>query len=325
MHTLNLEQLRTLVAVVDHGTFDAAAAALNVSAPAISQRIRALEDSSGRVLVRRDKPVLPTPAGEALLRTARQMLHLEQAAEVELAAHDTGSDAGGGAGELGDEEAPMLSLPVAVNSDSLAAWFLSALAAADCGPRVLFDIRREDEAHSAELLRSGEVMAAVTSEAKPVQGCRAVPLGVMRYRACATQALAEQYGLAGIGGLLERDPTAGQQLRRERLRVMPRIDFDLRDAMQSTFYRNLTGEEPSPHSHSIPSTAEYTSAVRYGLGWGLIPEQIAHEYLDSGALVDFSPDAPHEVQLYWQHWRIRSMVLDQLTAAVTATAAAMLV
>lgn len=311
MSSLNLEQLRTLVAVVDHGTFDAAAAALNVSAPAISQRIRALEDSTGRVLVRRDKPVLPTAAGETLLRTARQMLHLEQALAVEMSA---------GADVLDDDrerdghdeaDAPVMTVPVAVNSDSLSGWFLRSLVAAELGPRVLFDIRREDEAHSTELLRSGEVMAAVTSEKAAVQGCRVVSLGAMRYRACASPAVAARAGL---------DDELPAAQRRRMLRRIPRIDFDARDAMQRTFYRRLTGENPDTPSHAIPSTAEYHKAIRLGLGWGLFPEQMAQKYLDSGELVDIAPDLRHEVPLYWQHWRIRSPILDRLTAAVQATA-----
>ena len=55
--TANADQLRALAAVVDAGTFEAAAAALHVTPAAVSQRIKALEEQSGRVLVRRSKPV----------------------------------------------------------------------------------------------------------------------------------------------------------------------------------------------------------------------------------------------------------------------------
>ena len=39
----------------------------------------------------------------------------------------------------------------------------------------------EDQAHSQELLRSGDVLAAVTNSPAAVQGCTAEPLGVLRY------------------------------------------------------------------------------------------------------------------------------------------------
>jgi hypothetical protein len=47
---------------------------------------------------------------------------------------------------------------------------------------VLFDIRVEDQDHSARLLRAGVVMGAVTTERRPVAGCRVQRLGVFRRR-----------------------------------------------------------------------------------------------------------------------------------------------
>ncbi|MCG3017700.1 hypothetical protein KZ288_28610, partial [Escherichia coli] len=69
---------------------------------------------------------------------------------------------------------------------SLATWFLDAMTEVHSLGRVVFDLRREDESLSSQLLRRGEVMAAVTSESRPVQGCRSLPLGSMRYLACAS-------------------------------------------------------------------------------------------------------------------------------------------
>jgi LysR family transcriptional regulator (chromosome initiation inhibitor) len=66
MDALHLDQLRTLVAVVDLGSFDAAATYLHLTQSAVSQRIRALEDSAGRILVRRDRPVTATDISKTL-------------------------------------------------------------------------------------------------------------------------------------------------------------------------------------------------------------------------------------------------------------------
>ena len=77
MTDLPLDQVRTLLAVVDEGTFDAAAAALHVTPSAISQRVKALEQRTGRVLLLRTKPVRPTESGEVLVRLARQVARLE--------------------------------------------------------------------------------------------------------------------------------------------------------------------------------------------------------------------------------------------------------
>ncbi|MGO1167662.1 MAG: LysR family transcriptional regulator, partial [Janibacter sp.] len=48
---MHLDQLRALLAVVDHGTFEAAARSLHVTPSAVSQRIKGLERDTGRVLV----------------------------------------------------------------------------------------------------------------------------------------------------------------------------------------------------------------------------------------------------------------------------------
>ncbi|HJF13094.1 LysR family transcriptional regulator, partial [Corynebacterium falsenii] len=45
--------LDTLLAIVDLGSFDAAASALGISPSAVSQRIKTLESEAGRVLIRR--------------------------------------------------------------------------------------------------------------------------------------------------------------------------------------------------------------------------------------------------------------------------------
>ncbi|HHX84146.1 MAG TPA: LysR family transcriptional regulator ArgP [Actinomycetales bacterium] len=297
MKPLHLDQLRTLVAVVDLGSFDAAAAHLHVTQSAVSQRIRALEDSAGRILVRRDRPVSPTASGEALLRTARQMLHLEESLGHEL---------GGGDDEAGGHVA----LAVACNADSLATWFLDAMAAVHASGRVVFDVRREDESLSTDLLRRGEVMAAVTSEAHPVQGCRSLPLGAMRYLACASPSFVGRHLAVG-------SPASG-------LGRAPVVDFDRSDGHQSRHYRRLTRRDPTGPRHYVPSSHDHLRAIGAGLGWGLLPEQLAAPGLASGDLVELSPDRPLDVPLYWQHWKLHSPALDALTDAVRDTASAAL-
>src|SRR6185436_10318911 len=94
-----------------HGTLDAAASALHVTPSAISQRAKALETSAGQVLLVRSKPARATPAGETVLRMARQ---------VELLAADTSAEL--------ERTGELPRLAVAVNADSMATWFLPAIA-----------------------------------------------------------------------------------------------------------------------------------------------------------------------------------------------------
>ena len=174
--------------------------------------------------------------------------------------------------------------------------------------RVVFDIRREDESLSSELLRRGEVMAAVTSESRPVQGCRALPLGSMRYLACASPGFVARH---------LRDGSATAALGRA-----PIVDFDPSDGHQNSHYRRLARREPTGPRHFVPSSHDHVRAIVAGLGWGLIPEQLATPWLVSGEIVDVSPDLPLDVPLFWQHWKLQSPDLDALTEAVLDTARA---
>src|SRR3954467_4473709 len=132
---LDLGQLRALDATIRAGTLEAAARALHVTPSAISQRLRALEIATGRVLLVRTKPVQVTESGQAVLRLARQ---------VELLTAEV-------AREFGDDpsaERPP-SLPIAVNADSLATWVPPALA--PLADEVCFDLYREDQEHTSGL------------------------------------------------------------------------------------------------------------------------------------------------------------------------------
>ena len=89
---MEIDQVETFLAVVTYGGFHRAAAALRVSQPAVSARIRALEVSLGvKLFTRVHSNVLLSPAGKALrpvaeqlLRTvalARQAVHVSQPSE----------------------------------------------------------------------------------------------------------------------------------------------------------------------------------------------------------------------------------------------------
>ena len=120
--------------MIEQGSFDAAAARLHVTPSAVSQRIKALEQRVGQVLVVREKPCTATAAGTPLLRLAAQTALLEAEALAEM---------GGGDGAAAR-------IALAANADSMATWFTGVFGALD---GVLFDIRIEDQDHSARLLR----------------------------------------------------------------------------------------------------------------------------------------------------------------------------
>ncbi|WP_162409081.1 LysR family transcriptional regulator [Acuticoccus sediminis] len=72
---MDIRQLRYFVAVVERGSFSAAARHLSVAQPALSRHVRALEEGLGVLLVRRDAHgVRPTEHGERLFHQASSIL-----------------------------------------------------------------------------------------------------------------------------------------------------------------------------------------------------------------------------------------------------------
>lgn len=275
-------QLAALTAIADHGTFDAAARALHVTPSAISQRIRALESQVGQVVVRRTAPCTPTPAGEVLLRLARQSRLL----------HDEARDA------LAHGHEGVVDLPVAVNADSLATWFRGVIGEVATWPEVALRLHVQDQAHSADLLRRGEVLAAVTSDPVPVQGCSVEPIGSLRYVPAATRTFAERWRRG-------RGPDWA---------AMPMVVFNDKDDLQHDLLAARGLGEP-PVVHRVPTSADFLEAVCLGLGWGMIPAP----QLD-GRLVPLGSRLHVDVPLHWQRWRLDSPTLDRLTVAVRRTA-----
>jgi LysR family transcriptional regulator (chromosome initiation inhibitor) len=277
------DQLAALAAIVEHGTFEAAARSLHVTTSAVSQRIRALETEAGRVLVRRTAPCTATAAGEPLVRMARQWALLLGEARTEPDAR------------------VVIDLPVAVNADSLATWFRPVVGEVAGWDGARLRLHVEDQGWSADLLRRGDVLAAVTSDAVAVQGCTVEPLGAMRYRPAASPAFAERWRV-GRGFDWAR---------------MPTVVFNEKDALQHDLLATR-GLGPPPIVHRVPTSADFHQAVRLGLGWGLLPRQQLDPDLASGVLVLLSTRDHVDVPLFWQRWRLESPTLARLSEVVTA-------
>lgn len=290
--------LRTLATAVRLGTFEAAARDLHVTPSAISQRIKALETRLGRVVLHRSKPLEPTEAGHVLIRLAAQTELLEQEALAELVEDEDG------------DGSTYSSVPLAVNSDALYGWLIEALSSVQQRHRVVFEIIREDQTRTAERLRKGDAMAAITSEPRPVPGCRVVRLGALRYRAVATPAYAAAHLAGGVNAAT--------------LTEAPVVVFDRSDTLQHAWVRKVTRRHLAPPATYIPSVREFDRAVRSGMGWGMLVARDCVEDLERGRLVELVPGKTVEVPLFWQHWKLGSNVMADLTDEVVGAARAWL-
>jgi LysR family transcriptional regulator (chromosome initiation inhibitor) len=291
---MNLDhaQLRALAAVVREGSFERAAAVLHVTPSAVSQRIKALEDRVGRLLVQRTTPVAATRDGQVLVQLAEQAALLE---------HDALNRLGVA------EDAPQATLPVAVNHDSLETWFMDAALAFAARTQATLDLRAEDQDHTAELLRSGAVLGAVTTLAEPVQGCRIHPLGSMRYAATCSPDFHRRYFKDGVSA--------------QALAHAPVLVYNRKDALQGRFARRiLRGAAWQPPVWWLPSARAFVRASLAGLGWTMNPLALVQDDLQAGRLVLLRARAFEDTPLFWQHWRVNSDTMSALTDAVLGAA-----
>ena len=292
---LDYAALGALAAVIREGSFERAARALHVTPSAISQRIRLLEERVGCALVIRDQPCRATETGRRLCQHVDQVQLLEQ-------------DLQGTVPALA-QAAPGVSratLPVAVNADSLATWLAPAIAAFAAGHPVLLQVAVDDQDHTAEWLRSGAVLAAVSAMARPASGCNSRPLGDMRYLAAASPAFLQRHFAHGVGAAS--------------LALAPSLVFNAKDELQSRWVRRLCHRHVELPRHALPSPHAFVTAALAGMGWGLHPQALIQPHLDNGSLVELLPATPLDVPLYWHTARAASGLLDGLSAAILAAA-----
>jgi LysR family transcriptional regulator (chromosome initiation inhibitor) len=173
---------------------------------------------------------------------------------------------------------------------------------------VLFDIRIEDQDHSARLLREGAVMGAVTTERTPVSGCRVQSLGVMRYVPVASRAHAQRYLSDGFTA-----DAAGRA---------PSLAWNREDALQDRLLRKVFRRVPARPVHYVPTAEGFAAAVRAGLGWGMYPQQLVAAELAAGSLIRIA-DVHLDVPLFWQCWKLDSPMVHAITEEIRSAAASL--
>ena len=296
---LDYASLSAVAVVVREGSFERAARALNVTPSAISQRVKQLEERLGGVLVLRGQPCTATEMGRLICR------HVEQVGMLEHELH-------GSLPRLlpaGETDA-RVTIRVAVNADSLGTWFVGAMAAFLRSDHALLNVAIDDQEHTQDWLRAGDVLAAVTADSQPVQGCESIPIGKLKYCAVASPEYVQRYFPEGV--------TAAA------LAVAPSLRFNRKDRLQAQWVRNICRRDVDIASHWLGSTQAFTDASVAGIGWGMNPRAMVASHLRDGSLVELVPGRQLSVPLYWQHTRLQMPMLARLTKAViTASRAAL--
>ena len=283
---LDYNALAAVSAVIREGSFEGGARKLNITASAVSQRVRGYEDRLGALLIVRGQPCRPTELGQVLV-THLDKVHLLEA-EIPHLSHMSGL-----------LFQPDVTLRIAVNADSLATWFPGAISRFATEAGICLDLLVEDETCTADRLRSGEVTAAVTAQTEPVPGCRSVQLGTMQYVACATPDFMARYFSAGGSAAEFKDA--------------PCICFDRDDGLEARWLHALHKADLSRRIHYIPSTHGFLDFTLKSVGWGLQPLALVDRYLSQGDLIEIIPGHRLDVDLYWIIPRVKSKLLNDLT------------
>lgn len=295
---LDYISLAAVATVIQEGSFERAAERLGVTPSAVSQRVRGLEERLGTILVVRGQPCTATTQGSALCAHFDRVRLLEADLPPMLT--------------KGTEQSGAHStLRIAVNADSLATWFAEAAVAFSRSTGHLLELTLEDEARTADRLRSGEVLAVVSSDPTPVQGCKTISLGALRYVACASPAFMAEHFATGFDAAT--------------FACAPFMRFDPHDRLQARWAREAHDVALVGPSHRLPSTHAFLDFALAGAAWGMHPLPLARRYLETGALVELPPQRPFDVALYWTVARLHASALRALTDAVRSAARATLV
>jgi len=296
---LDYPSLAAVAAVVREGSFERAARSLNVTPSAISQRIKQLEERLGSVLIARGTPCTATETGRLLCRHIERVGLLEHELHIALPSLTPHGTALG----------PVI-VRVAVNADSLATWFIHAMADFLETERALFDIALDDQEHTHKWLRAGDVQAAVTSDAEPVQGCDSIALGRIHYCAVASPGYVRRYFANGV--------TASA------LAAAPSLKFNRKDQLQARWARGVCRRDVEGPEHWMPSSQAFIDATVAGVGWAMNPRLLVAQHLADGRLVELVPGKELTVPLFWQYTRLQMPMLSRLTEVVVAAAQAAL-
>lgn len=289
MGLLDYRGLAALDAVVEHGSFERAAAALSISQPAVSHRLRTLEEAAGELLVVRRQPPRATARGHRLIAHYRQVQLLEAGLETAAPAN-----------------ARLPQLAIAVNADSAATWLPDALAQLLSVPCCLVDVSIDDQDQTLRHLREGRVVGCVTSSAEPVAGTSMTALGVMSYRCVATPAFVRQWFADGLDAAMAAEA--------------PALVFDRSDTLHERYLRQLGLPDVVPH-HFFPSAEGFVAFIKAGHAYGMAPAIQVRRELEEGTLVDVVPGVTLDVPLYWHQWHIRTPLTRSLHDAIVTAAA----
>jgi LysR family transcriptional regulator (chromosome initiation inhibitor) len=293
---IDYKLLEALAIVIQEGGFEKAATFLNLTQSAVSQRVRLLEDRTGKILLSRTTPPQTTASGEQLVKHYLQVKLLEDGLNEAL--------------DNPDGQDPVR-LAVGVNADSLASWFLSAIGPLLSDGRMLIDLHVEDQEQTHRLLKEGAVVGCISDKPTAIQGCRVESLGEMKYRLLATPEFVARWFPKGL------TPAETQSA--------PAVIFNRKDQLHYTFLKQaLGGAVKVPVVHYVPAPEQFLQMIAGGYAYGMVPDWQSEEFRASGRLVEVCDTVQIGVDLYWHCWNLASAPLQRFSGQMVREARSLL-
>lgn len=292
---LDYKLLEAFAMVVQEGGFEKAASAMHLTQSAVSQRVKLLEDRTGKILLSRGTPPQPTDAGRQLIKHYLQVKLLEDGLDEEMSeSHDT-----------------LTSLSVGINADSLSSWFLPAIGELLEDGRILIDMHVEDQEQTHKLLRDGIVVGCISDMATSMQGCKVEFLGVMPYRLLARPEFTKRWFPSGL------DISSAEHA--------PAVMFTRKDMLHHKILKEVLGQTVDVKAtHYMPSIEQFTQMISSGYAYGMVPDWQSDQLRAEGKLIEVHHNAHDSVNLYWHCWNIDSPPLKALTKQLVRQAKALL-
>jgi LysR family transcriptional regulator, chromosome initiation inhibitor len=283
-------QLEALSVLAREGTFLKASKRLGLSQPAVSERIRLLEQAVGSPLIIRSVPVQPTHQGQRLIN------HFYEVSLMESSVVDT-------LGMNHDATESLPIIPVAVNFDSLATWFIPAVSPLLEQRKCIFQFQSLDQRLTIEELKAGRVVACVSSVKTAPGGCVSEFLGHLNYICVSSPDFLKRYFAKGPA---LRDLIAA-----------PSVVYGKDDYMHDEFLRrHFKKEHAAPSYMFVPHLNAMRETILSGYAYGLLPEISVTQDLRVGTLKEVTPGKRLVTELYWHSTDIRTPILTSLRTAI---------
>jgi molybdate transport repressor ModE-like protein len=295
---LDLERLRALHAVAEHGSVSAAAEVLHVTTSAVSQQLAKLERETGQKLLERNgRGIRLTDAAELLVRHADRILSMVETAEADLEAHR-----GAVVGQL-----TVGAFPTAIRG--LAATALPRLRREHPQLRVL--VQECDPSDSVPMLLRGRLDVAVVQDWS--NSPMSLPEGLARGLLCvdvADVALPAGHPLAGRDSI-ELKELAGEPW------ISSTPDSICCEWLTHTL--RLTDCEPRIE-HMAYEYATQLALVATGLGAGILPRLGRCDVPDGVRVVGLRPLLTRRVFALWRRETARRPAISAIVDALRAAA-----